>query len=369
MQPALYRLVYEKILDAIREGEFPVGSRLPSDEDFMERFGVSAVTLRRALMMLRDEGIIDRRPRRGTFVVNDACQTPEDHGHEVPTIGCVLPNFDDTFGTHVVDGLIDDSRANVILKRSLGDRDREESLARVLLDHHVRGLILQPSTSAFVPPVVLELVMQRFPVVILDRTFDGVPVSSVVSDNAAGGLMAANRLIELGHSSLGLISSGRVVTTVRDRQRGFVQAHASARIPHNPRNEFHDLWSTVPGSDISQEEDIARLRRFVHRRPDVSGYVVCEYNLAVLLREALRREGLDVPADVSIISFDQPDAFHSASGFRFTHVAQDQVLMGREAIRLIHDQIEQPGMMDQVVLPVTLEEDGSTRHPATQPGV
>lgn len=364
MQPVLYRLVYEDILASIQGGEFAVGSRLPSDEELMGRFGVSAVTLRRALKMLREEGYIDRRPRRGTFVINNGSQVEAGGGQEVPTIGCIMPNFDDTFGTHVVDGLIDDSTANVVLKRSLGDSDREEVLARTLLRDHVQALVLQPSSSTFVPPVVLELVMQQFPVVIVDRTFDGVPVSSVVSDNAGGGLAAANYLIALGHTSLGLISSGSVVTTVRDRQRGFLQAHASARIPHDEQNEFHDLWSTVPGSDVSQEDDISKLRRFIRQRPDITGYVACEYNLAVLMREALKREGLDVPTDVSLISFDQPDTFHSDSEFRFTHIAQDQILMGQEAIRLIHEQMRQPGLVDQVVVPVVLKEEDSTARPS-----
>ena len=52
-------------------GEFPAGRLLPSEADLSERYDVSRVTVRRALDVLRDEGMLDSRQGVGWFVAGD----------------------------------------------------------------------------------------------------------------------------------------------------------------------------------------------------------------------------------------------------------------------------------------------------------
>lgn len=365
MRDALYQQVYDRLLEDIRSGRHPVGSRLPAEAELLEEHEVSAITLKRALDLLRDQGYIDRKPRRGTFVISDVGDEP---GHTatsgVPLIGAVVTNFDDTFGSHIIGALLDpDSGANVILKRSLGDQSLEERLIRELIASDVKGLILEPGSSAYVPPAILELIMQRFPVVILDRVFDGVPVSSVVSDNVGAARDATAHLIALGHKQLGLVTSTSRVTTSEDRREGFLHAHAAAHIPYSVENEYRHVESTVPGSHVRAEEDVERLRQYVREHPALTGFVATEFNIAVLVRSALELEGRAVPDDASIVSFDQADAFYAPATFRFTHIEQDQTAMGRETIRLVLEQLRGDGEVRKVLLPTKLVEGQSARSP------
>ncbi len=63
---------YQTIADALRtdvvEASFPPGGLLPSEKDLSERFKVSRVTVRRALELLREEGLVDARQGFGWFV-------------------------------------------------------------------------------------------------------------------------------------------------------------------------------------------------------------------------------------------------------------------------------------------------------------
>lgn len=65
---------FEKIAretrEKIRSGEYPPGGQLPSLEDFVDAYGHDKMTVRRAMAMLRDEGLISIRPGLGTFVVS-----------------------------------------------------------------------------------------------------------------------------------------------------------------------------------------------------------------------------------------------------------------------------------------------------------
>ncbi|THA27249.1 FadR family transcriptional regulator [Streptomyces sp. RKND-216] len=68
----------EQILQVLRLGLIPAGGRLPAERELAERLGVSRVTLREALRVLTDEGLVESRRGRygGTFV----CEPPEGGG-------------------------------------------------------------------------------------------------------------------------------------------------------------------------------------------------------------------------------------------------------------------------------------------------
>ncbi|MGT2887353.1 GntR family transcriptional regulator [Streptococcus didelphis] len=69
---------YIKIHDAIKrdidKGRWPIGDRLPSERDLASQFGVSRMTLRQAITMLVEEGILERRIGSGTFVASHRVQ-------------------------------------------------------------------------------------------------------------------------------------------------------------------------------------------------------------------------------------------------------------------------------------------------------
>jgi len=53
---------------AIKEGKYKVGDLFPTDKQLMEMYGVSSITVRRAVSTLVAEGLLERRPGKGTFV-------------------------------------------------------------------------------------------------------------------------------------------------------------------------------------------------------------------------------------------------------------------------------------------------------------
>jgi GntR family transcriptional regulator len=59
---------YRRLSDLLRRSSFPPGSRLPGERELATRIGVSRVTLRKALDLLEDRGLVDRSPKRGWFV-------------------------------------------------------------------------------------------------------------------------------------------------------------------------------------------------------------------------------------------------------------------------------------------------------------
>lgn len=364
----LYKRVYESLRDSITHGTYAVGEKLPSEAELSKQFEVSPITVKRALELLRADGMIMRRPRIGTIVTSASPTTAgaaseSDRGPRL--IGCVLTSFDDTFGNKVIEGILASAGADthIVFKRSGGDLAEEDACIRALIDAGVEGLILLPSSSEYIPPAALELVPKQFPVVILDRLFDGIPVSAVCSDNAGGGRAATEHLLELGHQTVGFVSSTSHVSSSDDRRNGYIHAHAMNHLPLENRAELRTIGSTVPGSSDTIEGDIARLVEFVQQHPDITGYVAAEYNIALMLREACHRIGLEVPTDISIVCFDHPDAFFDTQLFRFTHVRQAQTELGSTAVESVRRQIREAHAIEKVVLPTELVLGSSSAAP------
>lgn len=364
----LYRQVYDALRAQIVDGRYAVGDKLPSEGELSEEYSVSSITVKRALDLLRTDGLIVRRPRLGTFVTS---ATPGAHPTTAgartarPLIGCIVTNFDDTFGSRVVEGLLAGAGVDdpVILMRSMGNHGLEDTSIRSLIESGVSGLVLQPSSSEFIPPAALELVTRRFPLVILDRVFDGIPVSAVRSDNLAGAMSATEHLLTLGHRTVGFVSAASHVSSSEERRNGWVHAHAAFHLSLDDSAELRSLESTIPGSTTSAEDDIEQLVKFVRDHPHVTAYLAAEYNIALMLREACRRLGLSIPGDISVVCFDHPDASFDAGLFRFTHVRQEQTAIGQRAIELVRSQIETPGSIERVLLPTKLVLGASTAPP------
>jgi len=86
--------VYRLLLAAIQTGEFPSGTRLPSQETLARRFGVATLTLRRALTTLEKQGFVVSHHGRGTFVL---AQSPDPGAVESDEASTAYPRFADQF--------------------------------------------------------------------------------------------------------------------------------------------------------------------------------------------------------------------------------------------------------------------------------
>jgi len=65
----VYVQLADDLAGRIGRGEFPTGSRLPSEADLAEGYGVAKMTVRRALEVLRERGLIRTLHGRGSVVL------------------------------------------------------------------------------------------------------------------------------------------------------------------------------------------------------------------------------------------------------------------------------------------------------------
>ncbi|MCT2194479.1 substrate-binding domain-containing protein [Paenibacillus sp. p3-SID1389] len=379
--------MYEKIFDDVKQKildhSYKPGDRIPSEKELAEEYQVSRITSKRALEMLAAEGIIVRKPGRGSFVTDPEAEgtgaeeqangrwdgiysgnrTAKEAAGKL--IGVVLTDFAGSYGTRLIYGMEDAAREQdcfLVLKRTFGVQENEEATIRKLLQLGVDGLIVFPAQGEYFNAEILKLVIERFPLVLIDRELKGVAAASIITDNVKAAQEAAEHLFDLGHARISLLSPPPIDTSaVEERIEGFVQAHAGRGIAVERELWISDLTSTLPNSfyDDNIERDIQKIMRHLEAHPTISAFFAIEYNIALLAKAAVTRLGLRIPEDVSIICFDSPQ-FRIGEGYAFTHMRQSEEDMGKLAVENVLALMENRLVANKIKLPAVLVPGEST---------
>lgn len=365
--PFLYERVYNYVLEEIRAERLQAGDRVPSEKDLAERFGVSRITTKRALHMLADAGVLDRHRGKGSFVAENV--PPLDQlvaGAPVrtvvlppkPTSSCValvLPDASDAYGLGLLNAIEErcaEQGYHLIVRRTRDSQALEEQAIQSLVGSGIAaGLIVFPVHGDYYNASLVRLVFDRSPLVLVDRYLRGIPACAVHTDNHAAARALTRHLLDQGHRQIAFLSPPVANTSsIEERINGFEAALREHGYAADAGRRFTELHSTMPGSDREREQvDRAAIRAFVEREPAVTGFVACEYNIALLLREVL--EEIDREQTRVIACFDSP---HTRWARPFVHIKQDQHQMGRRAVDLLLAQLAGEEVPLQTVVPFSL---------------
>ena len=219
-----------------------------------------------------------------------------------------------------------------------------------LLDYRVDGIIT--ASVELGSRLSDECHAFGIPVVMFNRLKDDPRLSSVTSDNVAGGRMAAAHLASLGRERIALLAGWEAASTNRDREFGFAAELAARGMPLNARAVGHFDLDRAAGATRELFTGPAA------RRPDAL-FVMNDY-MAFRAMGVLRHElGLSVPGDVAVMGFDDVP-LAAAPEYDLTTLRQPLEQMVAQAIRTLLTDIEREEPV-QVILRPSLVVRGSTR--------
>lgn len=174
-----------------------------------------------------------------------------------------------------------------------------------------------------------QLATRSIPLVVVDPT--GEPLHetpSVGATNWSGGLAATRHLLELGHRRIATLTGPLNWPCCRARLDGFRAAMDAAGVPVEP--ELVRVSTLYPEGGLADGSALLEL-------PDPPTAIVTANDLqAVGVYEAARRAGVRIPADLSVVGFDDLP-FTQWSGPPLTTVRQPLALMGATAANLVID--------------------------------
>lgn len=369
MEQPLYKEIYNIIRQAILDEKYKPGDRIPSEKEMTERFGISRITSRKVMELLRNDGLITRHQGRGSFVTEyqePSVESPHTGGRLTTgcLIGLVITDFSSSYGLELVSGVekaAADRGYSLVLRRSFGIPEREQEAISDLVNLGVVGLLVFPVQAEHFSTEILKLVINQFPIVLVDRYLRGIATTSVSSDNLAGAMAATEHLLELGHTHIGIVTPPPVdTTTLEERIEGFVRKHAEKGVVFDEALWMRNVTSTLPGQLLpkNMERDIEAIKQHLLKHPEITALFAVEYNIAVLIREAAYQLGLVVPKDLSIVCFDSPREF--LGEYEFTHVMQQQERMGEEAVEALLKMVNGDAGRNKILLEAIVVQGRST---------
>lgn len=346
-----------QLLEALRrEGTVRVS-------DLTAELGVTAVTVRRDIARLADEGLV-RRVHGGATLVEPAAPAPE----PAPVgrnIGMLLPALD-RYWPDVVRGAEEAAREQhlqIRLRASSYDAvDERPLLERFVAGGEVAGLLVTPSHEAPTAAATLEwLVATGVPAVLVERQAHigphHTPLEAVTTDHALGAAMAVRHLAGLGHRRVGLVTARHSPTSPHVR-RGWFEAALELGLTTS-----RSLDVEVPNVGTAEWEPTVEALIDRCRRTGTTALLVHSDPEAIALVQHCEHRGMSVPGDLSVVAYD--DIVAGLFSPPLTAVRPPRRAVGHAAVELLVARMADPHRpAHRVSISPTLLLRGSTAAPA-----
>lgn len=356
----LYMNIYDDLKKKIEEHIYEEGTKIPSDEELKNKFGVSMITVKKALSMLKDEGLLQRIPGVGTFVKErNPVIDEENQGSTSPTtkkIGLVLEHVSSSFGLDLlykIDRKAEENGYKTITRFSYYSREKETEEIDFLMKSQIAGLIVMPCHGVYYNPKILKLILEGFPVVVIDKKLEGISVPSVRTDNKQAIKALVKHLWEQGCRTLGFISSEIVGTSsLQERKSGFYEAASEFSVETLPECTLifdEDIYEHPP-----KDQNIKKAAKYLNDyKGKIDGIICAEYSLMPAIMSASKNTSANVGKDIKIGCVDGPE------GLSITHMKQNEVEMANKIVGLLLSQITGTSTETDFMVPAILMNDQS----------
>jgi len=329
-------------LETMIQKDFTPGDKFLTQRDIMERFAVSFSTVERALRELVNVGLLTRKQGSGTFVGKREIAAAASANSRIALV--LTRNV-----THIPHTFY----AEILFE--IGDRlsERDYSLSYIYADHQLGYQELQNNLkNRFCGAVLIGAITEELigavadtglPFVVVDSRIDLPGVCYIVGQNEQGASDAVKYLLQNGHRRIGFVSTP-LHTTFLERFLGYCNALATDGVPV-------EQPLTVKNFHFKDEE----LDGLLAAKP--TAIFAANDTMAVFVCRSLKKRGIRVPEDISIVGFDG-DYTGEQNHPRLTTVTVPRRQMGRAAVECLMQKIDGQTPLP-VILPVTFKAEES----------
>ena len=354
---AKYEEIRQWIKDKILDGSFPVGSKIPSENELSEQFGYSRQTVRQAIGTLEADGYLIRSKGSGTYVHRPSKRTNEE---ATMRIGLITTYFDDYIFPGIIHGIeevLSENHYSMSLGITHNRQSDEENCLKQMLANGIDGLIVEGTKSAL-PNVnsmlYREIADKGIPIVFINGFYRDYCDSYVVMDDVKAGDMLTELLISKGHTKIGGIFKSDDNQGLK-RYEGMQKAAKRHGLLVPDSSVF---WYTT--EDFNYLFDGNLDEAILSRLNDVTAIICYNDQTAASLIKLLSRYSFKVPKDYSIVSFDNSFLADEAT-YNLTSVIYPSQDIGHRAASLVLQRINHPDYTEKIVLQPVIEERSSIK--------
>lgn len=268
------------------------------------------------------------------------------------TIALSIPSIRNPFFARIASDLNKELRTMefmTIFNESDEDEKLEAEALKKLRSRNIEGLIIAPCGGN--SEEIQGLYKSGLPIVCIDRYFEDNDIPYVASDNFLGGYIATKYLTDRGHRDIACIQGTNYVLPNIRRIDGYTQAMSESGI--------EDLY--IEGESFDEQNGYLETKILLQSERKVTAILTLSNTIALGCLKALREDGLRIPEDISVITFDD-SPYLELLETPITSIAQPILEISHIAIKLLLSQLNnEPRSTNKVLLKPTIIERKSVK--------
>lgn len=260
------------------------------------------------------------------------------------TIGLIVPDITNAWFAQLALGIEKEARKhhyNIFLCNSNDDPKVEKKSILLLQNWMVDGIIIAP--IGLDAEHLIKAARKGTPVVLIDRFFEGLNLPYISSNDYEGSLEATQHLINNGHRKIACFQGIVGTSTNSQRMNGYKQALKKNKIRFDP--EF------IMGSDFGFDNGYVCAKKMIQHlsKTKITAIFSMGNQITLGILKAFKEEGIQIPDDLSIISFDE-QIYSDLLFTPLTTVSHMNENLGDIAIKMMLDQFTHKRKPRNVIL-------------------
>lgn len=286
-QTPLYIQLAQLIRQKIESGEIRPGDKLMSESEMIKTYSLGRLTIREALSILENEGLIIKQHGVGSF-----CK--QNHSLKKKKINVLLDTEDLYFIPYYLNSIcriLESENIEVILGDTQDDVLTICNILEDIVANGSDGVIIQPTSENETPPKRLvdcfkNLEDNGIPYIMVDNKFGKITSSYVMMDEFEAGRLAAQYLKSLGHQNCCMV------------------CHAGYRDSDQRLAGFMSEFDEEPYLINKPKNMLDEVKRMREIHPEITGIFCYNDIYARNFYRAVQSLGLSIPEDYSVVSTD-----------------------------------------------------------------
>lgn len=346
-QRGKHRQITERILEEIRDGQYPLGAKLPSQSEYVAQYGVSVSTIRQAMGNLERRGVIRREQGKGAFVsLNSNRRTSQ----KLTSLGLLVEESGRASDKPAEDQVL------LAMRRCCSAENIRLSVVETRFDVGQGGLAMLDACQGLhvdgfciCPHAIESTQMQRLvdvlpAAVVLEAGIvdEPQPIDLIDMDLQPGIAELLNHAVSLGHTRIAYVGAHIDLCLAGDpiATRGRWQEY-HAHMTRDGRDLDPSLVIACPETDQPDTHFASRLLAAVTGQNPATLIMAENDWIARQCIQVLYSSNVRIPDDVSVIGFDdQPFAAQIVPALSTVALPLDQACTA--ALRMLRQRIAQP---------------------------
>lgn len=218
--------------------------------------------------------------------------------NQTNTIGVIVPNLDYIPATMVkgIDEVALEAGYTVMVCQSDESFGRELLNTKRLLDSLVDGFIVSVSSETNVYDHIKKIQTKKIPLVLFDRVVDSFSVPKIRLDNAEGGRLATQHLLDQGYKRIAILAGPENLSISNDRKDGYLQVLKQHKIAVQK--------NLIINCEFNQDYAYYATKELLSMKSRPDAIFAISDRLAIGAMLAIKEAGLKMPKDIGLCGFN-----------------------------------------------------------------